>query len=354
MHFTSQLLALMAAVPFGLAAPTPGPGNLPLPDGLPNPSPEQLQKIEHRAHGSMPGLPLPANVSAPGVAGLQMMAFDGFQAVAFFNELLWNITHSIEGYAVRNAVEREFAIRSLETILAQREIHALMANDALKHFGLKPIEPCRYNFPVTKMDDAIKLASMSTSYSLGHLQDVTERFAANGDVYLARLTSSLIGNLGAQQGWFRVYLDLYPSETPLLTTSDAHLGFTTAQSFTVAGSCPNVKDIVLKTFLPLEILTTPEPKTSKIKLSWTHGKDEKNETLLWLAYVNQLNSPVVVPLQVITCDGRQSTAVALFPYDDFLMNGLTIASVVNRQGPFANAAAVSESTVYGPGLIIVD
>ncbi|KAL5343026.1 hypothetical protein BJX70DRAFT_394458 [Aspergillus crustosus] len=359
MHFSSPLLALIPSLPLALAAPVeppklPQPPQTPaLPDGLPNPSPEQLQKIEQAAHGTIPGLPFPANVSADGITNLQLLAFHEYVEVAFFHELIGNITRNVPGYQFLQDDDREFALRSLSAILAQEQVHALTAVDALRHYGVNVVEPCQYNFPVVTIDEAVALAATLTSHSLATLQDITERFAESGDAGLTRLVASIIGNKGAQQGWYRVYQDKYPSELPTLTTSHVDFAFTYAQSFTVSGSCPSLKDIKLRTFQPLEIVTRPEARTHKIKFSWTHGPDEKKENLLWLAYVNQLNTPIVSPLQVVSCDGEKSVAVAVVPYDEFLLNGLTVAAVVNRRGPFASAAAVAQSTVYGPGLFVI-
>ncbi|KAL2796559.1 hypothetical protein BJX66DRAFT_335801 [Aspergillus keveii] len=357
MHFSPSLIALLSAVPFSLAAPTPRDEPAaypPLPDGLPNPSPEQLQKIVKEAHGTLPGLPLPTNISEAGAQNLQLIAFNQHIEVAFFDELIFNITHKVKGYELPSPVEWEFTLRSLETILAQEKVHALTANEALRRFGRQTILPCAYNFPVTTLRDAIILAGTFTSHFIGTLQDMTERFAANNDNVLTGLLASTIANQGTQLGWFRVFLDKYPSEAPTLTRSDINFGFTYAQTFIVPGSCPNIHEIKLRTFLPLEIVTFSAARTTKIKLSWTHVVDEKKENTLWLAYVNQLNVPTYVPLQVISCDGHKTVAVAVFPYDEFLLNGLTIAAVVDRQGPFANAVAVAQSTVYGPALIVVE
>ncbi|KAL3476061.1 hypothetical protein BJX99DRAFT_270653 [Aspergillus californicus] len=355
MHFSTPLLALIPALSFSLAAPTLPAEELYLPDGLPNPNADQLLDIERRAHGTLPGLRLPATISTAGVANLQLMTFTAFQDVAFFSELVRNVTQNVTGYALPDDAERNYTLRSLEPILAQREIHALAANGALQHFGKNFIQPCRYQFPVSTLRQAIEFAATSASFHIGHLQDMTERFAANGDLDLIRLAAAMIGNEGQQEGWFRVFLDKYPTSTPLPTTSDVHLAFTAAQTFVVPSSCPNIHEIDLKTFMSLEIVTTPEPKTHKIQVSWTHAKIEpKEEEVLWLAYVNQLNVPAVVPLKVVSCDGQKSTAVALWPYEEYTLNGLTLAAVVNRRGPFASATAVAHSTVYGPGLIVVE
>ncbi|KAL4807871.1 hypothetical protein BDV18DRAFT_151724 [Aspergillus unguis] len=355
MHFSSAILAFVPALSFSLAAPTEkaeaGPR---LPDGLPSPTPEQLQKIELDAHGTLPSLPLPTNISTAGVTNLQLLAFQGFIEVSFFHEVIENITHAAEGFTFLDEVEKEFALRSFSAILAQEEIHALTANNALEHFGIRPIEPCRYNFPVTTFKQAVGLATEFTAHSLATLQDITERFAANNDSALVRVIAGMIANKGAQQGWFRVYQDKYPSELPMLTTSHVDFAFTYANTFVLPGTCPNLGDIKLRTFKPLEIITRPEARTHKIQISWTHGPEDNKDDLLWLVYINQLNDPVVVPIQVVSCDDRVATAVVVVPYEEFLLNGLTIAAVVDRRGPFANAAAVAEATVYGPGLFILE
>lgn len=126
MHFSSNLLALIPILPLALAAPTEWSDAdadvetaALLPDGLPFPSPEQLQKIEQGAHGTLPGLPLPTtNISTTGTSNLQLLAFQEFVEVAFFHELVGNITRNVDGYGFATDVDRELALRSLQTIIA--------------------------------------------------------------------------------------------------------------------------------------------------------------------------------------------------------------------------------------------
>jgi hypothetical protein len=120
MHFSSTLLTLIPAL--AVAAPVEPPQTPLLPDGLPNPSPEQLQKIEQAAHGTIAGLPLPANVSAVGITNLQLLAFHEYVEVAFFYELIGNITRNVPGYEFHKDADREFALRSLTTILAVSQL----------------------------------------------------------------------------------------------------------------------------------------------------------------------------------------------------------------------------------------
>ncbi|KAJ5107351.1 hypothetical protein N7456_004026 [Penicillium angulare] len=324
-----------------------------LPDGLPYPSPSELSLIEQAAHGTLPNGPVPPVISNKGITNLKLIAFNELFEVAFFHDLLTNITENVEGYRFTDQGDRDFVSRALAAIVAQEELHAIRANNALVSFGQKPVEPCEYTFPVHDFDTAIKLASTFTDVVLGTLQDVVERFAIGGDFDLAREIASVIGNEGEQQGWFRIMQARIPSELPFLTTSDLNFAFTAIQGFTVPGSCPNVDEIPLRTFEPLEILN--EPKAESLDLTFSFD-DKYNESdhLLWVTYVNQLNVPVVEPLRIISKEGSRVEGEALFPYGDYELNGLTIAAVTKSDGPFADANSVAKWTLAGPALIIIN
>jgi hypothetical protein len=235
----------------------------------------------------------------------------------------------------------------------QEELHVLDANNALAHVGIEPIEPCCYTFPVQDFDSAILLASTFTDVVLGTLQDVVERFAMGGDFGLTRAISSVLGQEGEQQGWFRIMQGKVPSELPFLTTSDLNFAFTAIQSFIVPGTCPNIDTIPLKTFPPLNVIEGPTAETVNIKVSFADS-DDIDEDMLWLTYINQQNLPLVEPLQVIWRANGTITAKALFPYDAYLMNGLTIAAVTAMKGPFPDAYSVANATLAGPALFIIN
>jgi hypothetical protein len=238
--------------------------------------------------------------------------------------------------------------------LQQEELHVLDANNALAHFGIEPIEPCQYTFPVQNFDAAVLLASTFTDVVLGTLQDAVERFAIGGDFGLTRAVSSIIGQEGEQQGWFRIMQGKVPSELPFLTTSDLNLAFTALQSFIVPGSCPNIASIPLETFEPLNIIKAPTAKTGPLKVSFFDHLHETTEVALWIVYINQQNSPIVEPLRIISREDNEVVAEALFPYDAHEMNGLTIAVVTATEGPFPNAYSVAKETLAGPGLFVIN
>lgn len=229
----------------------------------------------------------------------------------------------------------------------------MSANNGLQEFKVRPVQPCKYDFPVSNYNEAINLASTITDLVLGTLQDAVERFTLGNDAGLARLVTAVVGQEGEQDGWYRSQQRKIPSQLPFLTTSDLSFAFTAVQSFTVPGSCPNIRDIPLKTHQPLFVLTQPIAKTQNISIAWTPDPTIKEPEKLWLTYINQQNLPIVVPLRIVSMADRV-VAEAVFPYTENLLNGLTIAVVTISGGPFPNADAVARATAFGPGLIIVN
>ncbi|KAJ5342356.1 hypothetical protein N7541_011480 [Penicillium brevicompactum] len=325
-----------------------------LPDGLPTPSPSELESIEERAHGTLPNGAPPSGISEGGLTNLKLVAFNELFEVAFFEELITNITEKVGGYRFSNEDDYDFVLNGLKVILAQEELHVLDANNALAHFGIEPIEPCQYNFPVDNFDSAILLASTFTDVVLGTLQDVVERFAIGGDFGLSREVSSIIGQEGEQQGWFRIMQGKVPSALPFLTTSDLNFAFTAIQSFVVPNTCPNIESIPLETFEPLNVIKPPTATTGRVQISFYDHHHETTESILWIVYINQQNLPIVEPLHVISREENEVVAEALFPYDAHEMNGLTIAVVTATEGPFENAYSVAKATLAGPGLFILN
>jgi hypothetical protein len=163
-------LSLVSAAPFSFA-------NNPLGNGFPNPSPAQITTIETLAHGSLPnGAPPAIPPKDDSFTSLRLIAFNELFEVAFFTELIANITIGCDGYNIEHDGRKQYILESLTNILAQEELHALNANNALAHFNEGPIQPCQYNFPVNTVEDAIALASTFTDVVLGTLQDVVSLF----------------------------------------------------------------------------------------------------------------------------------------------------------------------------------
>lgn len=112
-------LASLGIATFASAAPTSNDiPNSVLPDGMPNPNKDELRGIELRAQGTLPNSPPQPTISKEGIISLQLIAFAELFEVAFFSELLNNITTNVPGFEIHNPDDRDFALRSLTAILA--------------------------------------------------------------------------------------------------------------------------------------------------------------------------------------------------------------------------------------------
>jgi hypothetical protein len=323
-----------------------------LDDGFPDPSPDQISQIQDRAHGTLPNTPLPSKLSTEGVTNFKLIAFNEIFEVAFFHELVQNITNNVEGYQFGD--DKDQVLENLNTILAVEELHALGANAILQNNNIDVIKPCKYTFPVSDFEGAIALAATFTNVVLGTLQDINDIFAQNGENGPARLISAVIGNEGEQGGLFRVIQKNTTPAQPFLTTSIRDFAFTAIQSFVVPGSCPNIGDIPLQTFKPLQVLTQNiQPQDQDLEFSFDLTDVDVDIDSLSFVLINALNKPIVGQLENVQTSNRIVTFTANFPFDEFLLHGLTIAAVTHSADSFDSAYDAMKQTIFAPGLIEV-
>lgn len=115
-----MLLTSLAVVSATIAGVTAAPyGPFPLPDGFPNPSPAQLAIIEEEAQGPVPNAPLPTSLKDAGVATLQLLATNEIFEVAYFTELLANITTNVTGYCAESIapLDRSYVIDAITAVV---------------------------------------------------------------------------------------------------------------------------------------------------------------------------------------------------------------------------------------------
>ena len=354
MHVAAIIASLASAAPTGKRDYSPDNVYFPLSNGFPNPNQDQVLQIQKDGHGILPNGPPPPSLSKEGTTNLQLIALNELFEVAYFTELVYNLTNKVEGYDL--GYGHEYVLDSLNAIVAQEELHLLNANGALKHFNVEPIQPCKYSFPVTDFHSAMALAGTFTDLVLGTLQDVNQLFAQSGDAGLVRAVSSVIGNEAEQEGFYRLVQKKRPSAQPFLTTAARDFAFTAIQSFTLPGSCPNIGTIPLKTFKPLTVESTEiKPVNQNIKFSFSKkdaGMFEIGD--LKLVYINGLNVPIVKSLDNVQIMEDKVMFEAALPFDEFQMNGLIIAAVTQGADHFDDADKVAEATLMGPGLIEVE
>ena len=178
------------------------PFSFPLDNGFPNLSDDQIKQVNVLAHGTEPNGGAPT-LSADDLTSIQLIAFNEIFEVAFFTDLLFNVTNNVDGFGIPDAKTRASVIAALIAIQAQEELHADNANKILQANKVDPIQACKYKFPTTNIADALSLASTFTDVVLGTLQDVQLRLAMDGAAGVVPIIGSVIGQEGEQNGFFR-------------------------------------------------------------------------------------------------------------------------------------------------------
>lgn len=173
------------------------PFTFPLPNGFPNPSQSALSTIQSQAGGTLPNTPAPTGLSSDTLTSFRLIAYNELFEVAYFTELLANITSNATGYALQNP-QRDTVITALTAVVAQEELHALNANAVLTANGVQPIQPCEYAFPVASFESAVALAATFTDVVLGTLGDVQMLAATSQGASAAGVVQALAGIIGQE------------------------------------------------------------------------------------------------------------------------------------------------------------
>ena len=307
----------------------------------------------------------PFGVADTTLVVLRLIAFNEIFEVAFFTEVLTNITNNVPGYDIPAGFDRDYILATFKAIQAQEELHALNANGGLAVFDTKnvtgPIQPCEYNFPVSTFDEAINLANTCTDVVLGTLQDAATALGADGDIGLIRGIASVIGQEGQQDGFFRFLQDRTPSAQPFLTASAGPFAFSALnQNFVVPGSCPqDINSFGLPpVFGSLTVLNTPigsgdQILTFQAVQSPSYKVDSFSD--LEVAYISGQNLPVVEPVTNVKSIGNGIWEFdAFFPQETDVMHGLTIAALIPKATTFNSTSTVDDVAnvaLFGPGLI---
>ena len=108
-----QSLLPLLALPLICASPI----GFPLDNGFPFPSDEELEKLFSRAGGNFTNAPLAPAFDDDSLTSWKLQAFNEFMEVAFFTQLIANITDGVPGYEL-DREERGSILNALETIQA--------------------------------------------------------------------------------------------------------------------------------------------------------------------------------------------------------------------------------------------
>jgi hypothetical protein len=147
---SSLIYSVALGAGLALAAPAAkreefSPDNVyfPLENGFPDVGQDVIMEIQKGAHGTLPNGPPPPALSPEGVTNLKLIALNELFEVAFFTELVYNLTMKVSGYDL--GYGHDYVLDSLNAIVNQEQLHLLNANGALEHFKEAKIEPCKYS-----------------------------------------------------------------------------------------------------------------------------------------------------------------------------------------------------------------
>ena len=214
-------------------------------------------------------------------------------------------------------------------------------------------------------NDAIFLAETFTAVVLGALQDANVLFTQDGAQGPVRLASSVIGQEGEQNGYYRLLLERIPPESPFLTTVPGAFAFSALQLFVVPGSCPfPLSEIPLPIFPtiktnggPVALISANDQILSfEVDLS---GSDKARPFIggdgsgLWLTYTTGQQLPFSVPITNVRWSGETISFEANFPYEQYVMHGFSHGALTTSD-KFDSADAVVDSTIAAPAVIQVN
>lgn len=106
-------IAAVAASAASLAAAAPF--SFPLADGFPNLNSTALAEVYKLAGGTLPNGALPSNLTASATQTLQLIAANEIFEVAYFTELLSNVTNKVSGYD--DIDDYDYVVRTLTAVV---------------------------------------------------------------------------------------------------------------------------------------------------------------------------------------------------------------------------------------------
>ncbi|KAL2167887.1 hypothetical protein VTG60DRAFT_674 [Thermothelomyces hinnuleus] len=392
MPTTSSVILALGLLCAGAGVANAGTFSFPLKNGFPFPSERALEELFVRAGGNFTNHPPAVKFDDDSLTSWKLKTFNEFMEVAFFTQLIANITDRVLGYEL-DPEEEPYILSTLKAIQAvrrlpinsrvmtQEEMHAYNANDAVRFFsGGRHIYPCTYDFPVSDFASAIAFAQTFTDMYIGLLIDIQwhtgEHLGSDGSPPILYVLGQALGQEGQQSGWFRSLQGKPPSAEPFLTASTREFAFSWLQRWVVPGTCPNATGTGAESDIPLPILPRLDVvgevrRTGRLTLRAPGPVDPDT---MRVAYVNGALMPTVLPFEVshvsrscgvgertgkfqmpLWCDDEDvvSTITVDFPFENNVMHGLTLAAVVTNGPTFMVPADVSKATVYGPAVIEV-
>jgi hypothetical protein len=133
MRFSSLILSASAA--------SAAPFTFPLANGFPTLNATSLAAVYKLAGGTLPNGALPTSLTPAGTQALQLIAANEIFEVAYFSELLANVTNSVPGDGY-NVADKDYVVDTLTAIVNVRSSILIVQNTITDFSTIARTSPC--------------------------------------------------------------------------------------------------------------------------------------------------------------------------------------------------------------------
>jgi len=359
--YASALILGLAASALGVSA-RPSPARMAKRDeasfnnGFPKPSAQQLLAIEEIAGGTLTNSTPPANASSFAETFFTVVAHGEGMESFFFRDFAWNITNGVKGYEVPHGFHKDEVIDNFARIQAIEQLHTINANNILNKFFNFTITPCtRYNFPVHDFQSGLQFAETLTGNVFGALGFGALNLGINGDTGFIRAVVATATEEGEQQGYFRTLQHKPASGQPFTGLSNAVVTVSAFSHIADLTSCPDIGRIPIKPLPPLTPIDTFETVDKTIRYT-IDASIYNSGTNYFIAIMNSLNVPVVVPTTFVSNTNGVVTLSAEWPYTEHLLNEFSTIILTNTNVGLTSIDAVTATgvAVAGPAFVVLN
>jgi hypothetical protein len=259
-------------------------------------APTSDSTFDEIAGGSPPNTAPPANLTAATLAAFQLAGYNENLEAQFFEDGLANITSGL--YKAPHFPVNITAV--IEKIAADEEVHVETAEGVVKHYNGTVIPRCKYNFPVSTMDEFLALGHSITSIGIGGAMALADTFARN-EAKPVRNIAGILAVEARHDSFFRITNKQIPNVAPFDTPLTGKLVYNLFQPFVIPGSCkltpaiPILPQLTVKDFSYGKF--APAQRPTRFQFSFNAAEIKAPTQKLYIGWLNQPNKPVFVPLR---------------------------------------------------------
>ncbi|KAK0124059.1 hypothetical protein ONS95_009045 [Cadophora gregata] len=260
------------------------------------------QTFDEIAGGGPPNGPLPPTLTPATLAAFQLAGYNENLEAAFFEEGLRNIT-SLWPKMPKFPVAIDTVI---EKIAADEEVHVETAEGVVKHFNGTVFPRCKYDFPVSGLDEFLALGHLITSIGIGGAIALADTFARN-EAKPVRNIAAILAVEARHDAFFRITNKQIPNVAAFDTPLSGRLVYNLFQPFVIPETCKIVPPIGLIPQMKVNGFNYGEfaPRRRPTRFDFTFNSTQiiGPQDKLFIGWLNQANKPAFVPLRV-TSDGH--------------------------------------------------